>query len=95
MATDEDMDCNKRFWYLMEKKQHFWNTWCREYLVDLREFHRSRKVGKLNRGWSSWKIAVVEELVKGNDDETRGARVRVILKGKAHCSSQPVQKLFP
>ena len=40
-------------------------------------------------------MAVVEELVKGKDGETRGARVRVISKGKAHRLNRPVQKLFP
>ena len=40
-------------------------------------------------------MAVVEELVKGKDGETRDARVRVISKGKAHRLSRPVQKLLP
>ena len=94
VATDENTDCNKRFRHLKEKKRHFWNRWRRDYLVDLREFHRGRKVGKLNievgdvvvvhednKKRGSWKMAVV----KGKDGETRGARVKVISKGKAHC----------
>ena len=39
----EDASQSKRFQYLTKRKQHFWNRWRREYLDDLREFHRGRE----------------------------------------------------
>ena len=38
---------------------------------------------------------MVEELIKGSDDVTRGARVRIIVKGKPLRIARPVQKLYP
>ena len=52
-GESEEGYCNRRFQYLSKKKQHFWNRWRREYLADLREFHRGiDKVvkGSLKRG---------------------------------------------
>ena len=34
---------NKRAVYVATKIQHFWHRWNREYLADLREFHRLKK----------------------------------------------------
>ena len=42
-----------------------------------------------------WKIAVVESLIKGTDNVVRGAKVRVIFKGRPMRISRPVQKLYP
>ena len=42
-----------------------------------------------------WKIGVVESLVKGKDSIVRGAKVRVVSKGKPTHLSRPVQKLYP
>ena len=44
---------------------------------------------------SSWKLAVVERLIAGKDEEVRGASVRVITKGKQVRMTRPVQRLFP
>ena len=35
----------KRFRYMVKKKMHFWNRWCREYLIHLREHHKIGKCG--------------------------------------------------
>ena len=43
----------------------------------------------------SWKLAVVERLITGKDEEVRGAIVRVITKEKQARMSRPVQRLFP
>ena len=62
---------------------------------------KSPKVGDLvtvyNEGTKrgSWKLAVVERLIAGKDEEVRGASVRVITKGKQVRMSRPVQRLFP
>ena len=42
-----------------------------------------------------WKMAIVENLIKGKDNVVRGANVRVIAKGKPVRISRPVQKLYP
>ena len=40
--SEDETNCGRRFRYLAKKKQHFWNRWRKEYLVDLREFHRGK-----------------------------------------------------
>ena len=45
---------------------------------------------------STWKMAIVEGLIKGADNEIRGAKVREArYKGKSEVLSRPIQKLFP
>ena len=38
-----------------------------------------------------WKLAVVEELIVGKDKEVRGAKVRVVGKGKPFCLNRPIR----
>lgn len=99
----------RRFRYLSVRLAHFWNRWRREYLTDLREFHRSKvsesarsvregdvvTVYEENKKRGDWKMAVVESLIKGRDGVVRGANIRVIVKGKPMRISRPVQKLYP
>ena len=40
-------------------------------------------------------MGVVENLVRGSDNVVRGAKVRVVTKGKPTHLSRPVQKLYP
>ena len=99
----------KRFRYLAKLRIHFWNRWRKEYLVDLREHHRGNKEGKHDKvsvgelvlvhednvKRSNWKLAKVEELIVGKDGQVRGARLKVITKGKPVFMNRAVQKLFP
>ena len=101
--------CNERFRYLTEKLAHFWEKWRNEYLVNLREFHRTKsgrvvkrvQVGYVvtvfeeNKKRGEWKLAAVENLITGKDRIVRGANVRVIAKGKPVRMARPVQKLYP
>ena len=87
---------------------HFWERWCKEYLVNLRESQRISSVNnnlpavclkdivlvedeKLPR--SMWRVGIVEELYKGEDDKVRGAAVR-IPKTKS-LLKRPVNRLYP
>ena len=102
--------CEKRFRYLTMWLRHFWNRWRREYLANLREFHRPRgetygvadvQVGDVVTVFeddvkrNKWKLGVVEGLIEGKDDVVRGAKIRVITNGKPVHLSRPVQKLYP
>ena len=97
----------KRFSYLSRKLTYFWNRWSKEYLVDLREFHKVKdaKVSKITRGDSvlvqeenmkrgGWKTGVIEELIKGRDGVVRGAKVRRA-GGKNETINRSVVKLIP
>ena len=68
----------KRFFYLTNRLSNFWNRWRKEYITDLREFHKessnnSVSVAKgdlvliqednVNQGL--WKMGVIESLIIG------------------------------
>ena len=89
----------------------FWNTWSKEYLLELRESHRNAvrdsstceiRVGELvmahneNHRRGLWKLRKVERLVKGEDDKVRSAIVRVHGDGrKGNTLKRPINKLYP
>ena len=75
--------------------QKFWKWWKREYLMELREFHRTR----LEKGLEytiekgevvivydeghprgMWRLGRIENLIEGADGKVRGVCVRVISK---------------
>ena len=87
---ENENNCSKRFRYLTLRLIHFLHRWRREYLTDLRDFHKA-KVGKTrktiqedlivfeeNKKRVHWKTAVVERLITGRDENVRGAEIRTI-----------------
>ena len=105
---DDISNLHKRFLYLTRKLSHFWSRWHKEYLVGLREAHKSGKRespnilkgdvvlvhdDNLKRGM--WKMAIVEDLIVGKDGVVRGAKLRKAGKGKPEFICRPLQKLYP
>ena len=93
-STHSEM--NKRMKHLNFTLEQFWTRWKREYLLELRECHRygntngrgeEVKIGDIvvvhdsekKRGF--WKLGVVERVITGKDEKSRGAEVRVHKKG--------------
>ena len=107
--VEDDIGCNRRYRYVTERLQHFWKRWRREYLTNLRESHdcnakkvvKEPKVGDVVIVYedgvkrNSWKMAVIEDLIQGKDNQVRGAKVRVTTKGKVVRLNRPVQMLYP
>ena len=95
----------KRFRYLALRKEHFWNRWRREYLeYQKRNKQINVRVVKVGEpvlvyeehvSRCNWKVGVVEELIVGKDGHARGAKVRLVAKGKPAYLDRPVQKLYP
>ena len=83
--------------------QRFWSRWRHEYLTSLREFHRisgnnhqTIKVGDIvlvhdDKPRNSWKLAIIEELIRGNDGLVRAANIRT----KNGTTNRPITKLHP
>ena len=105
---DEDSPLSKRYLYLTRKLSHFWNRWHKEYLLGLREAHKSEKRGSpliregdivlvQDENWKRgmWKTGIIEQLIVGKDGVTRGAKVSKPGKGKYEYICRPVQKLYP
>ena len=86
----------------------FWNRWRREYLADLREVHRIKnkepvevKLGDIvliqddNAKRGMWKMGIIEEIIKGKDQQISGGKARKIARGKPEFPNRPLQKLIP
>ena len=83
--------------------QRFWPRWRHEYSTLLREFHRisgnnsqTIKVGDIvlvhdDKPRYSWKLAIMEELNRGNDGLVRAANIRT----KNDATNRPITKLHP
>ena len=109
VSDDDVRDVRRRFRYLARMRKHFWRRWRKEYLTNLREFHKVKKgkqsvgakVGdvvlvideNLKRG--CWSVGRIEGLVMGRDSVARGAKVKVVNKGRTSFINRPVQKLYP
>ena len=113
---DEDYEVTgdvlkKRAKHLDRTLNHFWRRWRKDYLVELRESHRTQGAGSMSTSAKPgdvvvvydedahrgfWKYAVIEKLIVGNDGLARGAVLRLSDKdGRRTTLQRPLQKLYP
>ena len=106
-GEQEDV-ARRRQRYLNKVLDNYWRRWKREYLVDLREYHRLEikrsHVPEISEGdivsiedenrknRATWKLGKVEAVKKGQDEVIRGARVRL---ANGNFIDRPIQKLYP
>ena len=97
--------------HLAKALGRFWRRWKREYLLELREFHRSQAKGgiayTLERGEvvtvydeghprGLWRLGRIEDLIQSSDGKVRGVYVRVTSKkGHAKILRRPIQHIYP
>ena len=102
--SGDHLTATKRRRYLADRIQHLRRRWQREYLVELREFHRPK--GKYvtlppvsinyvvilhDQGTSQrafWTLAKITDLIEGRDGKVRGARV--LVAGKKTLIERPL-----
>jgi len=98
------LDLRKSVDRLTQVIGHFSSRWRKEYLTSLREFYKMTRQSKqmINKGdvvivhedntpRIQWRLAVVEELIMGNDGQVRAAHIRT----STHTTTRPVAKLYP
>lgn len=107
--SEKQLNCKLR--HLENVLQHFWNRWKKEYLLELREFHRThvQKGNKyaIEKGdvvtiydeghpRGLWRLGKVEELIRGADGLVRGAQMKVVSKnGSPRLLRRPLQHIYP
>ncbi|XP_046848107.1 uncharacterized protein LOC124441684 [Xenia sp. Carnegie-2017] len=99
-----------RFKHLSTILEHFWSRWKREYLTNLREFHKVGMADKQSaiikpgdvvivfeqgKKRGEWKTGVIQELICGKDKVVRGARVCVMTNGRRQVLNRAIQHLYP
>ena len=100
----------KRMKYVKSVLQHYWHRWFKEYVVNLREFHKSNNtqdqrivtpgevvlVHDEKTLIQSWKIERIIETQTSADGGVRGAKVAVVnKKGKLYNLNGSVQRIYP
>ncbi len=106
---DEEGDgLPKREAYLSKVLDNYWKRWTKEYLVDLREYHKLQYKGdgtpdiqeddivtiedENRKNRLSWKIGRVKSVRKGLDNIIRGAKIKLAI---GRIIERPVQKVYP
>ena len=96
-------DINRRTQLQAFLLNQFKSRWRHEYLTSLREHHRTSGQNTQtvkpddvvlihdDTPWISWKLAVIEELLKGKDGLVRAANIRTTQGG----TNRPIARLIP
>ena len=107
---DSKTSLTQRQLYLKTLLKHFWSRWSREYLLNLREFHKNKaknplrviKNGdivvilndKVKR--QNWKLGKIVNVYRGSDQIIRAADVRTVdQSGKPIVLKRSIVHLFP
>ena len=97
------LNLNKRMQNQLEIMQHFVKRWKNDYLTSLRENHRTLgrnnqtiKVGDVVQIYDDtprclWKLAVVDELIHGEDKLVRSVKLRT----NSGFTNRPIARLYP
>ena len=112
-ADDEHTPGNltRRGAHLAKTLTNFWKRWKQEYLLELREFHRtsqhkesssSLQAGEVVTVYDEghprglWRLGRIEELIPSADGKIRGVRVKVVSKGgQVKIIRRPIQHIYP
>lgn len=100
-----DKDLRKRGKFLLKCKEVMWKSWTTEYVRSLRESHRRAggeqtphsNIGDVviirdeTKNRNQWKLAIVNDLIRGRDGIVRGAKLRT---SKDNLESA-IQQLYP
>ena len=97
--------------HLVKTLGPFWKWWKREYLLKLREFHRTQGKGgishKLGKGEvvtvydeghprGLWRLGIIEDLITSSDGYVCGVFVKVMSKkGHPKTLRRPIQHIYP
>ena len=96
--------------HLLKTLERFWKRWKREYLLELREFHRARVQGgtpySLEKGEvvtvydeghprGLWRLGRIEDLIRSTDGGIRGVLVKVSCKTGHRLLRRPIQHIYP
>ena len=107
---DSKISLTQRQLYLKTLLKHFWSRWSREYLLNLREFHKNKaksplrviKNGdvvvilndKIKR--QNWKLGKIVNVYRGSDQIIRAADVKTVdQSGKPIVLKRSIVHLFP
>ena len=97
--------------HLARTLEKFWRRWKREYLLELRNFHRaaqpsgmphSLRVGEIvtiyddSHPRGMWRLGRIETLIPGTDGIVRGVTVKVTSRsGRPSVIRRPIQHIYP
>ena len=107
-ADFDDKNVNKRMQFLRANLAHVWNRWSKEYLVGLREYHRTTKGREalpelgilvliidttIERRF--WKLAKISSYIKGRDHVVRAVKLDAVSQGRKIVMERPLQGICP
>ena len=114
MPDDSDYNpgaLTRRMNHFAKTLRRFWRRWKREYLLELREHHRTQAKGgiayTLERGEivtvydeghprGLWRLGRIDDVILSSDGKVRGVYVKVMSKnGHTKIFRRPIQHIYP